>query len=331
MEKSILLKELRALTGAGMKDCNDALNEAEFDLQKAIDIIKIKGQNIISERASKVAAEGLLVANYVPLKNKKSLAMVELNCQTDFVSRSADFKQFSEMIWGRLANSILNNTTFDVSDPVIVDIQKDIVFKTKEKCIIRRWWVEEVFDDSCKVFAYVHNNNKLGVILSLKAPSIEAANSDLFTEIGNDLAMQIAAMNPVAISKDKLPPELLNKQKAIFEEQIKGKPASAMQKILDGKFAKWYSEVCLLNQESVVTSKMTIEKLITGKYADQLGGILEVINFIRAQVGEGIEITTNSLIKEVAELSGTHQHGDRQCGSYFGNHDCPKSFGSRES
>lgn len=303
--KKELIKTLRDLTAAGMLDCVRALEESNFDINKAVDIIKSKGQNIVSGREGKTATEGLVIAAHVG--NDKTLAMIEVNCQTDFVSRSPDFSQFSEDVLTHLCASVLSNTPFDVDDPSVYNLRNSIINKTKENCLIRRWWVEQVFDDTCKTFSYIHNGGKLGVILSLKAPSIEAASSKEFTEIGTDLAMQVAAMNPLAVSVDKIPSDVLDRQKIIFEAQIKelNKPPAQWSKILDGKLNKWYSEVCLSKQESVLFSKKSIEQLIKTEYAAQLGGELEIINFIRCQVGEGIEQQkSNDFSNEVAKLSG---------------------------
>lgn len=303
MNKSDLLKELRARTQAGMKDCHDALREADDDLEKAVDIIKTKGQNIVSGRESKVAAEGLVVAGH--FGSDKIVGMIEVNCQTDFVSRSPDFKAFADDSFNMLLNAHKNNSTLDVNSPLAVDIRTDIISKTKENCVIRRWWVEEVVPDTCKTFFYIHNGGKLGVVLSLQAPSVEAANSSEFAALGNDLAMQVAAMNPLAVATDRLPAEVVDRQKGIFETQLKelNKPPAAWAKIIDGKFNKWYTEVCLLEQESVIVPKTFVKQVIKN-IGTKLGGEIQVINFIRAQVGEGIEVEKTNLADEVSKLSG---------------------------
>jgi elongation factor Ts len=301
MNKSDLLKELRSRTQDGMKDCHDALREAADDLEKAIDIIKSKGQNIVSGRESKVASEGLVIAGHIG--NEKVIGMIEVNCQTDFVSRSPDFKAFADDCFNYLAHTVKENIPLDVTNPHVVDLRTDIIGKTKENCVIRRWWVEEVVPDTCKTFHYIHNGGKLGVILSLQAPSVEAANSQEFALLGADLAMQIAAMNPLAAAVDRLPAEVVDRQKGIFETQLQelNKPQAAWAKILDGKFNKWYTEVCLLEQESVMVPKTFVKQVIKN-IGTKLGGEIQVINFIRCQVGEGIEKAKDNLADEVAKL-----------------------------
>jgi|SRR5579885_412176 len=303
MNKSDLLKELRARTQAGMKDCHDALREANDDLEKAVDIIKTKGQNIVSGRESKVAAEGLVLAIHVD--SPKVMAMIEVNCQTDFVSRSPDFKQFAEDALTMLVNSVRQNLPFDVNDQRVVDIRTDIIAKTKENCVIRRWWVEEVVPDSAQTFMYIHNGGKLATILSLQAPSAEAALTPEFQALGNDLCMQVAAMNPLAVSVDRLPVDAIERQRGIFETQLQelNKPQAAWAKIIEGKFNKWYTEVCLLEQESVILPK-TFVKQVVKNVGTKLGGEIQVINFIRAQAGEGIEVEKTNLADEVRKLSG---------------------------
>ncbi len=167
--------------------------------------------------------------------------------------------------------------------------RKDLVSKVKENVAVGRWWIEQTFDDTCKVFKYIHTGSKLAALISLKAPSIDAANSKEFSDIGTELAMQVAAMAPIAVSIDRLPSETVDKQKVIFLGQLKEmkKPEASWQKILDGKLNKWYSEVCLLKQESLLSpSKKSIEQLIKDQYVIDLYGELEIINFIRCQVGE---------------------------------------------
>lgn len=301
MSKSDLLKELRTLTQAGMKDCHDALREANDDLEKAVDIIKTKGKNIVSGRENKVASEGLIVAGNIG--SDKTVGMIEVNCQTDFVSRNPDFKAYADDSFNLLLNAHLQSKPLDLNSQLAVDLRTDIIAKTKENCVVRRWWVEEVVSDNCKTFFYIHNGGKLGVILSLQAPSVEAANDKAFMSLGADLAMQVAAMNPLAVSSDRLDTTAVERQKAIFETQLRelNKPPATWSKILDGKFNKWYTEACLLNQESVTVPKTFVQQVIKN-VGNQLGGEIKVINFIRAEVGEGLEKKQDNLAEEVAKL-----------------------------
>ena len=196
MNYMYLVKDLRALTQAGMNDCKDALIEAAGDLNKAVDIIKKKGLNIVSAREGKIAADGLIATiAFSPTKDNNFItaAMVELNCQTDFVAKSSEFQMFTTKVCGKILTDTLDNKSFDSKD--LDSDRHDLISKTKENIVIRRWWVEQAFSPNARVFSYVHSG-KIGVLLTLLAPSNDIANTLEFNDLGNDLAMQIAAMNP---------------------------------------------------------------------------------------------------------------------------------------
>jgi elongation factor Ts len=301
MNKSELLRELRARTQAGMKDCNDALREAGDDLEKAVDIIKTKGKNIVSDRAGRVASEGLIgilnTESHTPVQ-----IMVEVNCQTDFVAKSVDFTNFVDLTLSKLNEAHKNGETFNVAS--VEEARNELVSTTKENVVVRRWWVEESADASTVlVFSYLHSNGKIGTLLTLKAPSFEASEDPAFVELGSNLAMQVAAMSPLAVSSDRLAADVVERQRGVFNTQLQelNKPPAAWAKILDGKFNKWYTEVCLLDQESVVVPKTTVRQVIKN-VGDRLGGEVQVVNFIRAEVGEGLEKKQVNLADEVAKL-----------------------------
>lgn len=283
MNKTESIRELRALTQAGMKDCNDALVEANWDIEKAVDIIKVKGQNITSGRAGRVASEGRVVI----ATSGNRASMVEVNCQTDFTARSPAFIAFSEQAAAELSNS---EGTFDSVSSSLEQTRNAVVSTTKENVVVRRWFVEEAASPLAKVFSYTHSNNQIGVVLTLLASSAEAVVSKEFNELGNDLVMQIAAMSPLAVSVESLSPVETAKQTVIFETQLTEakKPQAAWPKIMAGKLNKWHTEVCLLNQESVVVPKTTVAQVVAN-VGKVVGGDITVVNFIRCQVGEGIE------------------------------------------
>lgn len=292
-----LIKELRSLTQAGMKDCKDALEEANWDLQKAVDIVKVKGLNVVSGREGKVASEGVVAVT----RYSSGMAMVEVNCQTDFVANSPDFKKFATLVADTIVVDVVTDEPFTVER--VEKERQALVSTTKENVVVRRWWVEEATSPQALVFSYVHSNSKIGVLLTLLAPSVDAVKDSAFRELGDDLAMQIAAMSPLAVSADRLDPDAIARQKSIFETQLTelNKPQAAWAKILEGKFNKWYTEVCLENQESVVTPKTSIAQVIKNVGA-KLGGEVKVVNFIRCQVGEGIEKPKEQLADEVAKM-----------------------------
>lgn len=296
INKTELIKELRALTSAGMKDCKDALEESNFDLNQAVDLIKIKGLNIVSGREGKIASEGLIGINF---EAPNRAAMVEVNSQTDFVSNSQEFRTFVNYVAMILAGKL---SGFSIND--VESVRQKVVSSTKENVVVRRWQVEEAQNSSVKVFTYLHSNQKIGVLLTLKAPSEETSNFPEFKSLGEDLAMQIAAMNPLSVSSDRLDPADKERQKIIFETQLMEmkKPEVAWPKIMEGKFRKWFSEVCLLEQESVVVPKTTVLQVINN-VEKTLGGQIMVVNFVRFQVGEGLSVRKDNLSEEVAKLT----------------------------
>jgi elongation factor Ts len=299
MTNTDLIKELRALTQAGMKDCKEALEEAAWDLQKAVDIVKVKGLNIADGRSGRAASDGR-----VDIAIDNSLAvMIEVNCQTDFVANSKEFSSFVHNAKHKLYERVKAAQTFAVED--VEEERKAVVAITKENVVVRRWWAEEALDPTVKVFTYQHSNNKIGVLCTVQAPSEEVANSAEFKALGEDLCMQVAAMNPMAVSVERLTPEDLDRQKAIFETQLKeeGKPKAMWSRILEGKMRKWNAEVVLLEQESVIVPKTSVKQVVNVASV-KLGGEITVVNFIRCQVGEGVETKKDNLAEEVAKLTG---------------------------
>ena len=298
MSNTNLIKELRALTQAGMKDCKEALEEANWDLQKAVDIVKVKGLNIADGRSGRVAAEGIVVVGGSVVPNVKTL--LEVNCQTDFVAQSKDFLDFTSLV-----SLILSGTghPFQHDHPALEIARKAVISSTKENIVIRRWWVEEALGPNVRIFSYIHSNNKIGVLLTLQGANV---NNPDFVALGENLAMQIAAMNPLAVSVDRLAPEAVERQRAIFETQLQelNKPQVSWPKIMEGKMRRWYSEVCLLNQQSIFIQKNTVEQVIKDTES-KLGGSITIINFIRCRVGDGLDIPTkSSFVEDVQQLSG---------------------------
>jgi len=298
-----LIKELRELTSAGMSNCKKALEESNWDLEKAVDLIKIKGQSVAANTTSKLATEGVVLTSF--LNSTQAMGMVEVNCNTDFVAKSEEFNKFVLNTLGSMSAYRLFDFTWSPTNPDVEKERLELSAKTKENIVVRRWWIEEAFDSNAKIFSYVHTNKKIGVMLTMLAPSEDAAKSPLFESLGSDLSMQIAAMSPVAVSSDKISVDDLNRQKAIFETQVKelNKPEAAAQKIIEGKLNKWYTEVCLLDQESVLVAKTSIRKVIED-IGKQLGGEIKVVNFVRCEVGQGLQKKEDNFAEEAAQMAG---------------------------
>jgi len=301
MNKTEMIKELRELTQAGMNDCKEAVENCQGDLQKAVDYIKTKGLNIADGRSGRAASEGMICLG---AESAGLASLVEVNCQTDFVANSPDFKKFTTVVLQQLASDIGHNKCqFQHNSDRIENARKELVATTKENIVVRRWWIEQSFAVNARVFHYVHSNNKIGVLLTLLAPSSEVYYSPQLTELGENITMQIAAMNPLSVSSDRLSTEDIDRQNEIFQTQLKelNKPQAAWTKILEGKTRKWHTEVCLMEQECVWLPKTTVKQAVANA-GTALGGEIKIVNFVRCQVGEGVITKKDNLAEEVAKL-----------------------------
>lgn len=320
INKTDLIKQLRSLTQAGMSSCKEALEASDWDLDKAVDFVKAKGLQNTTRQESKVAAEGVVRIRHEGL----FAVMVEVNCQTDFVARSPAFSSFVDDVLAGIVQFMnipqypdFNLENVEINGKTLEQARKELIASVGENIVVRRWWIEQVANATSYIATYTHSNSKVGVMVSFGTEIIEgdltvAGQGTLqspkgipaFVEFADNVAMQIAAMSPMAVSKENLSNDVVNRQQAIFETQLKeaGKPEAAWAKILEGKFNKWYSDVCLLNQESVLVQKKTVGQLME-ELQKQLGGKIKVFNFQRCSVGEGIEKSTDDLANEVANLT----------------------------
>ena len=302
------IKELRERTSAGMSDCKNALVEAEGNMDKAIEIILKKGLVKVVKRAGAIATEGEVRASVA--SDLRSATLVEVNIQTDFAARNDKFRDFV----GEVLNAVksapigVDAGTLELRGKTVTDAANELTAAIGEKVAVRRWdRVEVPAGSSGAAHAYVHLGGKIGVVLAIKADSDATSNHDEVVKFIDDTAMQIAAMNPIALVRADISDEMKAKQKIIFEGQLredpKPKPESAWPKIIEGKFNKWFSEVTLTEQESVVVPGQTIEKLrqATEKAA---GGTVEILRFVRYERGEGIEKPQGDFAAEVAKMAG---------------------------
>ncbi|HTB05492.1 MAG TPA: translation elongation factor Ts [Bacteroidia bacterium] len=248
------VNRLRQQTGAGMMDCKKALTEANGDFEKAIDILREKGQKVAANRSDRDAKEGVVIAK-VSTDGKKGIIAV-LNCETDFVARNEDFIKFVDTIANIALNGNFNSVDELKAAPIAdgLSIEKKIVEyvgKIGEKMELR---YEQVKGE--KVFAYNHPGNKLA--------SIVGFNKDTTTEVGKEISMQIAAMAPIAIDKSDVSKETLDREMAVAKEQARqeGKPENMLEKIAIGKVNKFYKESTLLNQDFIKDSKKTVAQFL---------------------------------------------------------------------
>ena len=280
------VKQLRKITGVGYKDCKNAIDETQGDIEKSVELLRKKGIAKASKRMSRVAAEGLICI----YEQDNQFSMIEINSETDFVAKNNQFLNFAEEI-SQLAliksgkmEDILNSTMTNKKN--VKDNLVDLISKIGEKITLRR--SAFIGKDKSINFSYTHsslkkNVGKLGVLLSIETtkPKNEILN------LGKQLAMQVAASSPLAIDKESLDQNILQKEKEIITEELKnsGKDTKIVEKIAIGKLNKFIADNTLLNQEWIMEPKKKVKdvlKEVVGK--DKI----EIKKFIRFKVGEGV-------------------------------------------
>ncbi|WP_133499724.1 translation elongation factor Ts [Cognatilysobacter terrigena] len=280
-----LVKELRERTGAGMMECKKALTENNGDVEAAADWLRKTGLAKADKKASRVAAEGKIVA----AQNDKTALLVEVNSETDFVAKDANFLTFVDAVGqaALAANDVeALKTTKLPSGETIEEARAAVIAKVGENVQVRRM---ARIDSDNTLAAYVHGG-RIGVIVELKGGNAELARG---------LAMHIAAMNPPYISPAHVPAEFVAKEKEIALAQVKdtGKPQEILEKMISGKVNKTVNEMCLTGQAYVLDTNQTVEEALKAAGA-------EVVNFVRLAVGEGIEKQTDDFAAEVMKQAG---------------------------
>ena len=280
------IKKLRELTGVGFKDCKSALDETKGDIEKSIELLRKKGIAKASKRMSRIASEGLICIS----EKENEFSIVEINCETDFVAKNKEFINFVEEV-SKLAltkSGIIENTLESEmkNKKSVKNNLVDLISKIGEKLNFRR--SEFVSKEKSINFSYMHssikqNVGKLGVLLSLETTK----KKNEVSELGKHLAMHIAASSPLAIDKNSLNPNLLNKEREIITEELKnsGKDTKIVEKIAMGKLNKFIMENTLLEQEWIMDPKKKVKDIIK-----EIAGKDKILikKFIRFKVGEGV-------------------------------------------
>jgi elongation factor Ts len=267
---------LREKTGAGMLDCRKALVEASGDLEGAVDILRKKGAASAAKKAGRAANEGVIAQAILP--GARTGVLVEVNCETDFVAKNESFLALTAG-W---AKTLAENPSADLESARI-----EAVTKIGENIQIRRHSRIEVAGNGL-VAAYIHLGGKIGVLLEVGAGKVDTVNHDEFKQLVRDITLHIAAANPVCLKREEVPAALVQRERAIYEEQTpKDKPAPVIEKIIDGKMSKFYAGSCLLEQQFVKNPEQTITQLVAEK-ARALDDSIDVRRFIRYQVGEEV-------------------------------------------
>jgi len=279
-----MVKELRERTGSGMMECKKALVETNGDLELAIENMRKAGLAKADKKSGRIAAEGIIGVKISD--DGKTAAIVDINCETDFVAKGDDFVQFVNNVTTALLSADVNTEEQLMAMPLadgssVDEVRRSLIAKLGENITVRRF---EKYKSEGGTACYLHGS-KIGVI-------VELAKAD--PELGKDIAMHVAASKPVCVSEDQVAPELIEKEKEIFSAQAleSGKPAEIVEKMIAGRISKFLAEITLLGQPFIKDDKITVGKLAAGKGNS-------VIRFTRFEVGEGIEKKEENFAEEV--------------------------------
>ena len=294
------VKNLREMTGVGMMDCKKALAASDGDIDKAIEFLREKGLAASAKKAGRIAAEGMAYACVIDGMG----IVVEVNAETDFVGKNEKFVDFVKGVAATVAANkpadldALMACKYAGSELTVTEQQQEMVLVIGENIKVRRFFV---FEDGISV-PYIHAGGKIGVLVNLEvSEGIDA------TEIGKDVAMQIAALNPRFWDKSQVTEEVLEEEKKIMmvqmanDPKMANKPEQVREKIVMGKLNKFYSENCLLQQEFVKDNEFTVEKYIASA-AKALGGTVTFKSAVRFEKGEGIEKKQENFADEIAKM-----------------------------
>ncbi len=290
-----LVKELRERTGAGMMECKKALVETDGDIDTAIEHMRKSGMAKADKKAGRVAAEGK-IAIAVSADQKKA-AMLEVNCETDFVAKDSNFEQFVHTVAQRAleseapsAEAVLELPLDKAGGPSVDEARRELIARIGENISVRRCLFLERAGDTLGV--YLHQGGRIGVVVDLKGGD---------ERLAKDIAMHVVASKPVCVSADDVPAELVEREKEIFRAQAEqsGKPADIVEKMVTGRLKKFLDEVSLLGQPFVKDLDKSMEKLLKEQGA-------QVLRFERLEVGEGVDKKSENFADEVmAQVRGS--------------------------
>ncbi|MBE6551156.1 MAG: elongation factor Ts [Ruminococcaceae bacterium] len=298
------VSDLRAKTGIGMMECKKALTEANGNEEEAIKILREKGLAVAAKKSTRIAAEGVVDILYCD--ECKTAAMIEVNIETDFAAKNETFRTFVQDI----LKVILKNKPADMdalmalpfSDDLTVEAAvKDKVFTIGENISIRRFVIVEG-----ALSTYIHGKGSIGVIVKMAEP---ASDAPLFAEAAKNVALQIAAMNPLYLDEASVPASIVENEKEIIASTIKNdeanakKPANIIEKMVVGRLGKFYETNCLLLQGYVKEDNISVAKYLAGVSAE-IGAPCAVESFYRYERGEGLEKKEDNFAEEIAKLTG---------------------------
>lgn len=297
-----LVKELREMTGAKMMDCKKALVETEGSIEKAVEFLREKGLADAAKKSGRVAAEGV-VKTYIS-DDKKTGTVLEFNCETDFVALNEEFVAFADKLAKMVAETSVTtveellNEKFD-GDSTASESLKALIAKLGENMSVRRFTKFSVEKGIVK--SYIHGGGRIGVLVEVACEK----DSEVLDEVAKEVCMQIAAANPLFLSKDDVDTESMEKEKEIYRVQAlnEGKPENIVEKMVVGRIQKYFKEVCLLEQLWVKDGDKSINKFLEEK-SKEVGSPITVTRFVRYERGEGIEVEKVDFAEEVARQMG---------------------------
>jgi len=281
---SELVKQLREKTGAGMMDCKKALEETGGDFEKAIEYLRKKGAAVAAKRAERTANEGLVLTRLS--EDSKTAAIIELNCETDFVAKSDAFielaNKIADLVFANNFNSVDEVLNAKVNGLTVTDLINEAVGKIGEKIQLSRF--KKVNVETGSIVDYIHPGSKLGVLVIFEYTKPVPAD---FRTFGRDIAMQVAAMRPMTVSRDEVDKELVEKEIEIYKTQARneGKPEQVLERIAQGKLEKFYQDVCLLEQPFVKDGSKSVGELIKS-YNDANQTDVKVKQFVRFHLAD---------------------------------------------
>lgn len=301
-----MVKELRETTGAGMMDCKNALKEADGDMEAAVDWLRKKGLSKAAKKAGRVASEGLIGV----AQGENSAAIVEVNSETDFVARNEQFQTLVSTI-AQTAVSVggdiekLKSAPYPGSEKTVEDEMTSAIATIGENMSLRR--SSSLSVSNGVVSTYMHNSaapglGKIGVLVALESDGDKSA----LDALGRQIAMHVAATNPLALSTEELDAEIVDRERQVYADQARasGKPDNIIEKMVEGRLRKYYQEVVLLQQAFVIDPDKTVEAAVKDAESSA-GGAVKVTGFIRMEIGEGIEKEEADFAAEVAATAGT--------------------------
>lgn len=278
--------ELRKMSGQGMMDCKKALQEADGDLEQAMDILRKKGLATLAKRAGRETTEGLVVGKRSP--DGRTAIMATLCCETDFVAKSQDFVAAAQKLAEFALACPADHGPQNVLETAIGgkkfnDILTETVSKTGEKTQVGDY-AKYTLDGPGLITTYIHFNEKVGTMVQIETSDDATAAANSLKQTAADIAMHITATKPLALNKEQIDPKTIEREKSIFAEQVKNKPANIVDKIVEGKLNKFYTENCLLQQAFVKDDSKSVEQVLADA-ARQAGGKAKIRRFVRFEVG----------------------------------------------